>query len=183
MKLATNSRLLRRAETYGQTTSLAGHASHRFTNSYAQEASQRNLRTREHLTEAEVERLMEATKRNRYGQRDATMILVAYRHGLRASELTDCTFDDVGSLDDAVKSTILDKDSYASSQPFGAERRTNDSDGLAYPSVRHDGGQCIAAFWPNVIGIPVQERHLRYEWDGTKVSRYFDFNEGTWNAL
>ncbi len=47
------------------------------------------LRTREYLTEAEVERLMEAAKRNRYGHRDATMVLVAYRHGLRASEVVD----------------------------------------------------------------------------------------------
>ena len=46
-----------------------------------------DLRTREYLTEAEVERSMEGTKGNRYGHRDATMILVAYRHGLRVSEL------------------------------------------------------------------------------------------------
>jgi hypothetical protein len=45
------------------------------------------LRRREHLTEAEVERLMEAAKGNRWGHRDAAMVLVAYRHGLRASEL------------------------------------------------------------------------------------------------
>jgi hypothetical protein len=44
------------------------------------------LRTREYLTEKEIERLQEAArKRSRYGHRDATMILVAYRHGLRAS--------------------------------------------------------------------------------------------------
>jgi type 1 fimbriae regulatory protein FimB/type 1 fimbriae regulatory protein FimE len=36
----------------------------------------------EHLTEAEVERLIAAAKGNRHGHRDATMILVAYRHGL-----------------------------------------------------------------------------------------------------
>jgi integrase len=47
------------------------------------------LRTREYLTEAEVDRLMSAAKGNRYGHRDATMALVAYRHGLRASELVD----------------------------------------------------------------------------------------------
>jgi integrase len=41
------------------------------------------LRTREYLTEAEVERLIEASKSNRYCHRDATMILMAYRHGLR----------------------------------------------------------------------------------------------------
>lgn len=55
----------------------------------------RELRTREYMTEAEVERLMEAGKRNRYGQRDATMVLVAYRHGLRAAELVDLRWDQV----------------------------------------------------------------------------------------
>jgi type 1 fimbriae regulatory protein FimB/type 1 fimbriae regulatory protein FimE len=54
-----------------------------------------DLRTREYLTEAEVERLLRATRSNRWGHRDATMILVAYRHGLRASELTDLRWDQV----------------------------------------------------------------------------------------
>ena len=53
------------------------------------------LRRREHLTEAEVERLMEAAKGNRWGVRDAAMVLVAYRHGLRASELVDLHWDQV----------------------------------------------------------------------------------------
>src|SRR5512143_1205574 len=54
-----------------------------------------NLRTREYLTEAEVERLMKAATRNRWGHRDATMILVAYRHGLRASELVDLRWSQI----------------------------------------------------------------------------------------
>jgi integrase len=54
-----------------------------------------DLRRREYLTEAEVERLMEAAKSNRWGHRDATMLLVAYRHGLRASELVDLRWDQV----------------------------------------------------------------------------------------
>ena len=53
------------------------------------------LRTREYLTEAEVERLMKAATRNRWGDRDATMILVAYRHGLRASEVVDLRWDQI----------------------------------------------------------------------------------------
>ena len=53
------------------------------------------LRTREHLTEREVERLIEAARQNRYGHRDAAMILLAYRHGLRASELVDLRWDQV----------------------------------------------------------------------------------------
>jgi type 1 fimbriae regulatory protein FimB/type 1 fimbriae regulatory protein FimE len=55
----------------------------------------RDLRTREYLTEAEVERLIKATGGNRYGHRDATMILVTYRHGLRAAELVDLRWDQV----------------------------------------------------------------------------------------
>jgi len=43
---------------------------------------------RQWLTEAEVEKLCAAArKRGRWGHRDATMILVAYRHGYRVSEL------------------------------------------------------------------------------------------------
>src|SRR5437762_4410107 len=45
------------------------------------------VRTRRYLTGREVEKLIEAARdRGRYGHRDATMILLAYRHGLRAAE-------------------------------------------------------------------------------------------------
>jgi type 1 fimbriae regulatory protein FimB/type 1 fimbriae regulatory protein FimE len=45
-------------------------------------------RTREYLLGEEVESLIKAAKsRGRYGLRDATMILVAFNHGLRVSEL------------------------------------------------------------------------------------------------
>jgi integrase len=54
-----------------------------------------DLRTREYLTDTEVEALLEAAKGNRHGHRDATMVLVAYRHGLRASELVDLRWDQV----------------------------------------------------------------------------------------
>ncbi len=47
------------------------------------------IRSREYLTEAEVERLIKAASGNRHGHRDATMILLAYRHGLRVSELVE----------------------------------------------------------------------------------------------
>ena len=54
-----------------------------------------HLRTREYLTEAEVERLMAAARKNRWGHRDATMILVAYRHGFRPAELVDLRWDQI----------------------------------------------------------------------------------------
>jgi len=54
-----------------------------------------HYRTREYLTEREVERLMKAAGRNRKGHRDATMILLAFRHGLRASELSSLCWEQV----------------------------------------------------------------------------------------
>jgi integrase len=48
-------------------------------------------RSREHLTEDEVFRLMEAARDNRYGGRDAALVFVMYRHGLRVSEA--CALD------------------------------------------------------------------------------------------
>jgi integrase len=53
------------------------------------------LRTREHLTPDEVERLIEAAKANRHGHRDALMVLLAYRHGLRAAEVVDLRWEQV----------------------------------------------------------------------------------------
>ena len=53
------------------------------------------LRPREHLTEREVEKLIEAAKGNRHGQRDAAMIMICFRHGLRASELCELQWSDV----------------------------------------------------------------------------------------
>ena len=53
------------------------------------------LRPREHLTEREVEMLIDVVKTNRWGQRDSTMILMAFRHGLRASELCELQWSDV----------------------------------------------------------------------------------------
>jgi site-specific recombinase XerD len=53
------------------------------------------LRSREHLTPDEVERLIAAAKECRWGHRDSTMLLVAYRHGMRVSELTDLRWDQI----------------------------------------------------------------------------------------
>jgi type 1 fimbriae regulatory protein FimE len=56
----------------------------------------RARRTREHLTPQEVDKLMRAASRiGRYGHRDATLILLAYRHGLRVSELVALRWDQI----------------------------------------------------------------------------------------
>src|SRR5579863_10235752 len=53
------------------------------------------LRPREHLTEREVEKLVGAARGNRHGARDSAMILITFRHGLRASELCELQWSDV----------------------------------------------------------------------------------------
>jgi type 1 fimbriae regulatory protein FimB/type 1 fimbriae regulatory protein FimE len=51
------------------------------------------VRSREYLTQTEVERLIAAAGNNRQSHRDATMVLVAYRHGLRAAEVVMLRWD------------------------------------------------------------------------------------------
>jgi type 1 fimbriae regulatory protein FimB/type 1 fimbriae regulatory protein FimE len=53
------------------------------------------LRTREHLTADEVEKLIETVKQNRYGHLDALMVLLAFRHGLRAAEVVDLRWEQI----------------------------------------------------------------------------------------
>lgn len=53
------------------------------------------LRTREHLTTDEVERLIDSASSNRQGQRDALMVLLAFRHGLRAAEVCDLRWEQI----------------------------------------------------------------------------------------
>src|SRR2546421_10658729 len=53
-------------------------------------------RSREHLTPHEVERLMKsAGSTGRHGHRDRTLILLAYRHGLRVSELVALRWEQI----------------------------------------------------------------------------------------
>jgi integrase len=53
------------------------------------------MRSREYLTPDEVEKLTKAARDGRHGHRDATLILVAYRHGLRAIEICDLEWSQV----------------------------------------------------------------------------------------
>jgi integrase len=53
------------------------------------------LRTREHLTTGEVEKLIDGASSNRQGYRDALMVLLAFRHGLRAAEVCDLRWEQI----------------------------------------------------------------------------------------
>ena len=57
-------------------------------------------RVREHLTEAELDKLLASLKRNRHGYRDWLIGLMIYRHGLRVSEACDLRWEISISLPD-----------------------------------------------------------------------------------
>ena len=57
------------------------------------------------------------------------------------------------------------------------------ADGIVYPSVRNAGGQCFAAFYPDVMSAPVQGRHLSYHWDGARIDMIKDLGAGSVYAI
>jgi len=81
-------------------------------------------RVREHLTPAEIDKLMAAARQvGRHGLRDATMILVAYRHGLRVSELVSLRWSQV-DLKQGILYVIRCKNGLPAQHPlFGPELR------------------------------------------------------------
>jgi hypothetical protein len=76
----------------------------------------------------------------------------------RRSELTD----------------IYDPSSYAASQKLGHSLREAGSNGIAFDSVRRNGGECVAIFRPRLVQNVRQGVHLRYAWDGTAISEVYE---------
>jgi hypothetical protein len=92
----------------------------------------------------------------------------------------DHDFEDVDALPKPRRSLILDPDSYVASRAYARELLARDSSGVAWPSVRRAGGHCVGAFRPRAVGLPHQERHLNYRWNGERVDRYFDYQRDAW---
>lgn len=64
---------------------------------------------------------------------------------------------------------LLDPDAYDVPRAFAARLRADGGQGIAYPSVRHAGGECAALFYPDLARRVIQGRHLDYHWDGGRV--------------
>lgn len=92
----------------------------------------------------------------------------------------DERFADVARLPAAVRAGVLDPETYAAGQAFGAVQRAAGAAGVVYPSVRDPGGECVGAFRATAVGIPVPGAVLQYHWDGARVARYFDYASGQW---
>lgn len=63
---------------------------------------------------------------------------------------------------------------YPTTQAFAKPLRRNGAWGLVYPSVRHPGGQCIAAFRPPAVSLPTSGPRLVYVWDGERVTEVYE---------
>ena len=63
----------------------------------------------------------------------------------------------------------LNPDDYTVSQALAQRLRSAGSDGILFPSVRDTDGQCIAAFWPDVVGLPTPGRAFAYHFDGSII--------------
>lgn len=86
--------------------------------------------------------------------------------------------------DDARYAAEHAPDDYGPSQALARDlRNAQGSNGLVYRSVRHPEGDAIAVFWPDVVDVPVQGRHLRYRWNGERVDAYFIYGEDDWIAF
>lgn len=75
---------------------------------------------------------------------------------------------------DPAFSPFLDLDDYLAPQALARTLRTDGSNGVVFPSVRDPSGQCIAAFWPDVVAIPVPGRALGFHFNGTEIDHVRD---------
>jgi hypothetical protein len=58
---------------------------------------------------------------------------------------------------------------YSASQKLGTELRLKDADGIAYDSVRREGGECVAVFRPRCVGPVRSVKNFIFRWDGEGI--------------
>jgi hypothetical protein len=63
---------------------------------------------------------------------------------------------------------LYNSDSYDESQRFGQGLLQQDSNGIVYRSVRHDGGECVACFRPKLVLNVRVAAHYEYRWEGRR---------------
>ena len=70
-----------------------------------------------------------------------------------------------------------DPHDYTSGVALARALRAIGSNGIVYDSARHAGGECVAAFFPDVVAPCVQAQHFIYRWDGRRVSQVLEVSE------
>ncbi|MCB5945900.1 RES family NAD+ phosphorylase [Acidocella sp. KAb 2-4] len=75
------------------------------------------------------------------------------------------------------QASVYHTTNYAAGQVLAYHLREAGSYGIAYNSVRHAGGECVAVFRPKALSNCRQERHLCYVWDGEAISTVYEKSE------
>jgi hypothetical protein len=88
----------------------------------------------------------------------------------------DARLHDIRGMRDALPA-VYDRDDYLASQQFAQRLHAAGSDGVAYDSVRHEGGQCVAIFRPRRVRSCRSTLHLTYVWDGSTIERVYEKRE------
>jgi hypothetical protein len=70
-----------------------------------------------------------------------------------------------------------DPQSYLASVALARQLRDAGSNGIVFDSTRHAGGECVAAFYPDVVAPCVQAQHLIYRWDGSIIAQVLEVSE------
>jgi hypothetical protein len=74
-----------------------------------------------------------------------------------------------GALDEAMRNEVLSPNSYVRSQQLAAELMELESLGLLYPSVRREGGTCIACFRPSIVANVRKSTQYWLIWTPTRA--------------
>jgi RES domain-containing protein len=72
---------------------------------------------------------------------------------------------------------IVDPDDYGTSQSVGHTLRKQDAQGILYPSVRHTGGECLAALRTGILKNCQHAAYLEYNWNGRAIDAVFEVSQ------
>jgi len=77
----------------------------------------------------------------------------------------------------AAHQAVYSATDYGASQALGRALREQGSAAVAYDSVRHPAGQCVAVFRPRVLSHARAAGHLALHWDGRQITHWFEKSE------
>jgi RES domain-containing protein len=69
---------------------------------------------------------------------------------------------------------IVDPDDYGHAQGIGRQLRAGGAQGILYPSVRHAGGECLAALRTGLVKNCLHAAYLEYNWNGRGIDAVFE---------
>lgn len=72
---------------------------------------------------------------------------------------------------------IIDPDDYSYAQGIGRKLRGEGTQGILYPSVRHPGGECLAALRTGILKNCQHSAYLEYNWNGRAIDAVFEVNQ------